>query len=99
MNHSQSIVCQLLIIRIAGQIPPAWPSSPPSLTFRFLFAYHDPGFPGPTVGHHEFTRRTKQRGWTVVSEAVGSSQSCAYALLRLPGNAATLALLPSESSS
>src|SRR5260370_37427204 len=69
----------------------------PSLTFRFLFAYHDRGFPGPTVGHHEFTRRTKQRGWTVVSEAVGSSESCAYALLRLPGNAATLALLPPES--
>jgi hypothetical protein len=30
------------------------------LTFRFLFAYHDLGFPGPMVGQYEFTPRSKQ---------------------------------------
>ena len=70
----------------------------PFLTFRLLFAYHDLGFPGPTVGRHEFTPRNKQRGKTVVRETLGASRSRTYALLRLPGNAATLALLSSESS-
>jgi len=29
------------------------------LTFRFLFAYYDLGYPGPTVGRHEFAPRRK----------------------------------------
>ena len=50
-------------------------SATPSLTFRFLFAYHDhdPGFPGPTVGRHEFAPRSKQRGNTVVTETLGAA--------------------------
>src|SRR6266849_3924200 len=67
-------------------------------TFRLLFASHGLGFPGPTVGQYEFTPRGTQRGRTVVPETMGASQSCADALLRLSGNAATLPLLPSESS-
>jgi hypothetical protein len=55
------------------QVKHSGDDGPAFLTFRFLFAYYDSGFSGPTVGHHEFTRRTEQRGWTVVSEAVGSS--------------------------
>src|SRR5579859_7361504 len=69
------------------------------LTVRFLFAYHDLGFPGPTVGRHEFTPRSKQRGNTVVPEALDASAPCADSLLRLSGNAAALTLLSSESSS
>src|SRR6266851_8994584 len=79
----------------------AWRSSGgewASFTFRVLFAYHGLGFPGPTVGQYEFTPRGTQRGRTVVPETMGASQSCTDALLRLPGNAATLALLPSENS-
>src|SRR5947209_4334606 len=68
----------------------------PALTVRFLFAYHELGYPGPTVGRHEFAPRSK-RGNTAVPETLGTAQPCAGSLLRLPGNAAPLALLPSKS--
>src|SRR6266576_1837242 len=53
----------------------------PCLTIRFLFAYYDLGFPGPTVGRHEYAPRSKERGKTVVREPLGASQSCTHALL------------------
>src|SRR5258708_39909392 len=71
----------------------------PFLTVRFLFAYYDLGYPGPTVGRHEFAPRSKQRGNTVVPETLGATQSCIDALLRLSGNAAALTLLSTQSSS
>jgi hypothetical protein len=43
------------------------------LTIRFLFAYYSLGFPGPKVGRHEFTPRSKQRGNPVVPETLGAA--------------------------
>jgi hypothetical protein len=51
-------------VRVSGSV----------LTVRFLFAYHDLGYPEPTVGRHEFTPRSKQRGDTAVSETPGAAR-------------------------
>src|SRR6266446_1542921 len=77
----------------------AWRSSGgkwASLTFRFLFAYHDVGFPGPTVGQYEFAPRSKQRRETVVTKTLGATKARLDGLLRLPGDAAPLPLFPAE---
>ena len=70
----------------------------PLLIFRLLFAYHDSGFSGPMVGRYEFTHRVEQRRKTVASQSLAATEARSDTLLRLPGNAATFALLPSESS-
>ena len=70
----------------------------PTLTIRFLFAYHNLGFPGPSVGRHEFTHRVEQRRKIAVSQSLAATEARFDTLLRLPGNATIVALLPSESS-
>ena len=66
------------------------------LTFRLLFAYHHNPFPGTLVRHYEFTRRGNHHRESVVSKTLGATRAGVDTLLRVPGDAATLALLSSE---
>ena len=68
-----------------------------SIDVRFLFAYDHNPLPGSMVGLYEFTRLIKQHRERLVSKTLGAAQPGADALLRVPGNAATVSLLPSES--
>src|SRR5882672_11163424 len=66
------------------------------LDVRFLFAYDGASFQGPMVRHHELTHRVNAHGAIPRPESVDITRPRIYRSLRLPGNAATLALLSSE---
>lgn len=78
-------------------VPETGPPRPyPVLYIRFLFAYDNACFKGPMVLPHELTHRINARGATRRPQSVDIARPRMYCFLRLPGNAAPLALLSSE---
>jgi hypothetical protein len=68
----------------------------PVLDVRFLFAYNGASFQGPIVRRHELTHRVNAHGAARRPESLDIARPRIHCFVRLPGNAATLALLSSE---